>query len=99
MASGTVYNFPTLFSYSSSSAYKKPQPNLSLCFNYPSIKPSSSSRLSVAAIVPQKLPYRRRVLRVHGLLGDDSVTSPLPESTNSQPVSHFMVFSGGMIYW
>lgn len=85
MASSTVYNFPTLFTYSSSSAYKKPQPNLSLCFNPPSIKPSSSSRLCVAAILPQKLPHRRRVLRVHGLLGDDYVTSPLPESNISQP--------------
>jgi len=89
MAAGTVYNFTALFTCSSSSAYKKPQPNLSLRFNPPSIKPSSRSRFCVAAIVPQKLPYRRRVLRVHGLLGDDSVTSPLPESNNSQPVSYF----------
>ncbi|KEH29576.1 uncharacterized protein [Medicago truncatula] len=80
MASGTVYNFPTLFTCSSSSAHKNPQPNLSLRFN-----PPSRSRFCVAAIVPQKLPCRRRVLRVHGLLGDDSVTSPLPESNNSQP--------------
>ncbi|KAL2347459.1 hypothetical protein Fmac_001459 [Flemingia macrophylla] len=55
----------------------------SLCFKFnpPSIT-LSRSRFSCAVVVPPKLV--RRVFRVRGLVGDDSVTGPEPESPNSE---------------
>ncbi|XP_045819057.1 uncharacterized protein LOC123911637 isoform X1 [Trifolium pratense] len=87
MAAGTVYNFPMIVTCFSSSAYKKPQPNLSLRFNPPTIR-ASRSRICVAPIVARRLPCR--ALTVHGLLDDDDddpVTVPPLESHNSEPVA------------
>ncbi|XP_027360067.1 uncharacterized protein LOC113868573 isoform X2 [Abrus precatorius] len=49
-------------------------------FNPPSIR-SRFSGASVAVVVP-RLP--RRAFRAQGLVGDDSVTAPQPESNNSE---------------
>ncbi|XP_045819058.1 uncharacterized protein LOC123911637 isoform X2 [Trifolium pratense] len=89
MAAGTVYNFPMIVTCFSSSAYKKPQPNLSLRFNPPTIR-ASRSRICVAPIVARRLPCR--ALTVHGLLDDDDddpVTVPPLESHNSEPSGLF----------
>ncbi|KAK7306978.1 hypothetical protein VNO77_39642 [Canavalia gladiata] len=75
MAAATLYSAPFFLRPLSSSTH-------SLCFNPPSISLSTRSRFSGAAVVAPRLP--RRVFRVQGLVGDDSVTVPEPESENSE---------------
>ncbi|TKY69430.1 mitochondrial protein import protein ZIM17 [Spatholobus suberectus] len=78
MAAGTLCSAPLFLPPLS---HRTPQPIHSLCFNPPSIS-LSRSKFSGAAVVAPRLA--RQVFRVHGLVGDDSVTAPEPESPNSE---------------
>ncbi|RDY02077.1 DNL-type zinc finger protein, partial [Mucuna pruriens] len=62
-------------------SHKPPQPTYSLYLNPHSIS-LSSSKFSAATVAAPKLA--RSVFRVHGLVDDDSVILPQPESPNSE---------------
>ncbi|XP_057447950.1 uncharacterized protein LOC130739619 isoform X2 [Lotus japonicus] len=79
MAASRVCSVPTLFvsSTHTPSADRKFQSFRSIRFNPPSIRVSRSRFSCAAVVVP-------RLVRVHGLVGDESVDAPEPESDNSE---------------